>query len=105
MSRGTAKAVGDQFENANGYLYEKTEAGWEPVHKLIAEKRLGRKLKPEERAVFKDGNRRNRDPDNIVVVEKYNKQSLQAKLVRIEENIRELEAQADELRQQIASAK
>jgi len=104
MARGTAKQIGDTFKNANGYTYEKTEKGWEPLHRLIAERRLGRSLKPEERAIFKDGNRHNLDPDNIVVVEKYNRQSLQAKLTRIEEDIRELTAQAEDIRQQIAKS-
>jgi len=105
MPRGASKKIGDRFENKNGYTYEKTEQGWRPVHQLIAEQLLGRPLKPDERAVFKDGNRKNLDPTNIRVDIKYSRQSLKAKLVRIEEEIRELEAQAAELRQQIAEAR
>lgn len=105
MPRGAPRQVGDRFTNQNGYTYEKTEAdGWQPVHKLIAERKLGRRLTPEERAIFHDGNRENLSDDNIVVVQKYSKQSTKAKLVRIEEQIRELQAQAEELRAQIAES-
>jgi hypothetical protein len=104
MARGKASTLGDEFTNQNGYTYRKTIDGWRPVHQLIAEEKLGRRLKPEERAVFKDGDRHNLDPSNIEVVTKYSKQSLQAKLTRIEEQIRELNEQARELRHQIANA-
>jgi hypothetical protein len=104
MARGKASALGDRFTNQNGYTYEKTEEGWRPVHQLIAEKFLGRSLKADERAVFVDGDRHNLDPSNIRVVQKYSKQSLQAKLTRIEEQVRELEEQARELRHQIANS-
>ncbi len=102
MARGEIKKVGDRFTNKNGYTYEKTKDGWVAVHILLAEAQLGRALKLEERAIFKDGDRRNIDPSNIEVIVKYYKQSLQAKLVRVEETIRELKAQAQELRDQIA---
>lgn len=105
MPRGAPRQVGDRFTNQNGYTYEKTEAdGWQPVHKLIAERKLGRRLTPEERAIFQDNNRANLSDGNIVVVQKYSKQSAKAKLVRIEEQIRELQAQAEELRAQIAES-
>lgn len=104
MPRGKVSAIGDRFTNANGYTYEKTKSGWMPVHQLLAEQLLGRPLKPIERAIFKDGDRRNLDPTNIRVELKYHRASLKAKLVRIEEEIRELQAQAQELRDQIAKA-
>jgi len=105
VPRGALRQVGDRFTNQNGYTYEKTTArGWVAVHILIAEDQLERALKPEERATFKDGNRHNLDPSNIVVVIKYSKQSAQAKLVRIEEQIRELQAQAEEIRKEIDNA-
>jgi hypothetical protein len=104
VPRGTVRAIGDRFKNKNGYTYEKTENGWEPVHQLIAEKRLGRPLKPEERAAFKDNDRTNLADDNIIIVPKYSKQSARAKLIRTEEQIRELQEQAQELREQIAKS-
>jgi hypothetical protein len=102
VTRGEVKKIGDRFTNKNGYTYQKTDKGWEPVLHLLAEQKLGRPLKPEERPIFKDGNRHNLNLDNVEVTLKYSRQSLQAKLVRIEEQIRELQEQAQELRDQIA---
>jgi hypothetical protein len=104
MPRGTAKRPGDEFTNQNGYTYVKTaDRGWVQKALLIAEGKLGRRLTSDERAIFIDGDRRNLDPDNIKVTQKYNKQSAQAKLARLEEQIRELTAQADDLREAIAN--
>jgi hypothetical protein len=97
VSRGTSKEIGDHFTNANGYTYEKTEAGWTPLHQVIAEKKLGRPLKPEERAYYIDGNRTNHSEDNVGVKIKYPKQSPQGKLIAINAQIQDLQDQLEEL--------
>lgn len=45
--------------DCRGYAYE---------HRLVAEQKLGRKLKKEEQIHHADGNRQNNDPDNIEVM-------------------------------------
>jgi hypothetical protein len=65
--RGNASPVGATRTAPNGYHYTKTEDGWELTHKLVAEEALGRKLASNERCRFKDGDRTNLKPDNIVV--------------------------------------
>ena len=84
MARGTAAKVGDRFTNANGYTYEKTEdRSWVGVHILIAEEKLGRKLREGERASFVDGDRSNLNPDNIVVKTRSDKKSPRARLAEV----------------------
>lgn len=100
MARGATKNVGDRFTNKNGYTYEKTESGWEPVQKLIAERKLGRSLIGNERAYFKDGDRTNLDPDNIGVKVTLDKKSPQAKIVILEAQIKDLEDMLIDLREQ-----
>jgi HNH endonuclease len=45
----------------------KTEHGWRFKHHLVAEEKLGRHLRPDERVSLKDKDKDNLDPDNIVV--------------------------------------
>jgi len=111
MARGTAAKVGDRFTNANGYTYEKTEdRSWIAVHVLIAEEKLGRKLREGERASFKDGDRSNLDPDNIVVKVRLGKKSPRARLAVVNAMIQDhreqleiLEEEKKELETQIAA--
>lgn len=92
MPRGEVSKLGTVTVTANGYSYTKTERGWIPTHQLIAEKKLGRQLLPCERATFEDGDRKNLDPNNIVVVPK-NKMSKAARAAKLEAQIAELQAQ------------
>jgi hypothetical protein len=70
MSRGKHAAVGQETVNANGYTMVKTAQGWKFKHHLVAEQKLGRPLEKDERVTFKDNNRNNFDPDNILVSRK-----------------------------------
>lgn len=96
MARGQKSEVGETRTAPNGYHYTRTDAGWELTHRLIIEDRLGRKLTPEERVRFVDGDRSNRDPDNLVVYE-IREASRNRKRARIEARIEELQAQLNEL--------
>ncbi len=82
MPRGQQSPVGTVTVNANGYSQTKTEAGWVGTHTLVLEKKLGRKLAPGERAVFKDGDRGNLDPSNIELKQSTNAKSLRAKIAK-----------------------
>lgn len=71
MPRGKKSEVGETMTSQNGYSYTRTETGWRLTHHLIAEAKYGR---PINRALdlvqFKDGNRRNLNPDNIILTAK-----------------------------------
>lgn len=92
MPRGEASKLGTVTITANGYSTTKTLRGWVPTQQLIAEKALGRALRPDERVTFADGDRKNLNPDNIVVVPR-NRMSKAAKATKLEAQIAELQAQ------------
>jgi hypothetical protein len=94
--RGKPSKVGAVRWSPNGYQYTRTKHGWELTHRLIAEKTLGRKMKPTERVRFKDNNRKNLDPDNIEVYET-SKGTPHKKRARIEARIAELQAELEDL--------
>ena len=98
MTRGTKSEVGDTRVAPNGYKYTRTEEKWELTHRLVAEARLGRKLRYNERVRFKDKNRANLDPHNIQVFEAQ-EASAAKRRARIEARIDELQAQLNELEQ------
>ena len=96
MARGKASKVGDVRVSPNGYHYTRTETGWELTHRLVAERKLGRKLSPEERVRFVNGDRTDRSPDNLEVY-RIKERSKEQKRARIEARIEELQAQLEEL--------
>lgn len=100
MSRGTTKAIGDTFTNQNGYTYVKGEDGWIPIHIVLAEEKLGRRLAENERAYYIDSNRTNHAPANIGVKVVYNKKSPQARLLVVRADIQDLKDKLEDLRQQ-----
>lgn len=59
-----SKKQKDKKQNS-GKTYEKTLG--KHTHRIVAEKKLGRKLKPGEIVHHKDENKRNNDPNNIEV--------------------------------------
>ena len=72
MARGESFEVGFERIAQNGYHYIKqppgTKPAWKLRHHLIAEERLGRPINSKfETVCFKDRNRHNFDPENIVV--------------------------------------
>lgn len=73
VMRGKPSKPGDTRVSLNGYHYTRTETRWELTHRLIAEKKLGRKLTEIERVRFVDNDRSNLDPSNIEVYTKRQK--------------------------------
>jgi hypothetical protein len=87
MPRGRSAPLGTETVNANGYTQVKTEEGWIGKHNLILEKKLGRKMLPGERAIFKDNDRSNLDPDNIILSEGHKKKSIAARIAKYQAEI------------------
>ena len=105
MPRGQAAPVGAVFTNKNGYHHTKVDEdrGFVATHVLRMEERLGRRLTKGEFVKFVDGNRFNLDPDNLELRTRGDRKSPQARLAVLEAHIEELQAEADELRKQIAN--
>jgi HNH endonuclease len=103
MPRGEIAAEGATFVNQNGYHHTKTGGKWVATHILIMEKKLGRPLEKGEFVKFEDGDRKNLDPDNLVLRTRGDRKSPQARLAEVEAKIEELQAEAEELRHLIAS--
>jgi hypothetical protein len=87
---------GYEYQTANGYWYRKVDGEHVLLHHIIAAEKLGRPHdKSTERVIFKDHDRNNLDPGNIIVVpKKGGKQkrieTLLAKKAVIEEELRDL---------------
>lgn len=64
------KPVGTERVNADGYVDIKIAdpAKWRGKHLLVWEKHNGRPVPPGHVVIFGDGNRRNFDPDNLILV-------------------------------------
>lgn len=104
MPRGQKAEVGDEKVAANGYHYVRTENQWRLKHHIIAEKARGVPIDyAKERVVFKDGNRTNLSPSNIVVVEKGANRSIRAKLAVVESKIADLQAERELLLRELAN--
>lgn len=102
MPRGKEAQVGDRMVAKNGYAYQKTATrGWVLYHWLIWELANNRHVDPEvEQIRFKDGNKRNYSPDNLIAVPK-NTSSIRKKLARLTAKIADLQAEKDYLEQQL----
>ena len=102
MARGTKATVGATIVSQNGYHYTRCDTGWVPTHRLVAEQKLGRPLAENERVTFKDGDRTNLDPGNIVVSTKRTA-SIRRQIARTKARIKDLQAQVAILERQLKS--
>jgi len=75
---------------------------WRLTHHLIAEKSLGRKLRENERVSFKDKDRSNLKPGNLVISIKM-KTSAERELARLEARRDEIQARIDHLIAELGS--
>jgi hypothetical protein len=100
MPRGQESPIGTERTSPNGYLYRKTEDGWQTVHTLVMEERLGRPLREDEFVKFSDGDKGNVDPDNLILGLKGRKSLLRRAAV-VEARIAELQVTLDELNRRL----
>lgn len=100
--RGETFPVGAVRVAQNGYQYVKTKEGWRLKHHIIAEEKYERTIDTKIETVrFKDRDRTNFDPDNIVVEPKKGITGA-AKKARLQARIEELQAQLEELEEESA---
>lgn len=96
MTRGRTSEVGEERTSPNGYRYRRVEEGWELVHRLIAEQKLGRKLNDNEYATFVDGDKTNLKPSNIIVRLR-GRASIRRRIAQLNARIEEMTATRDDL--------
>lgn len=98
--RGQKAEVGATRVSANGYKYTKVKRDgkeqWILTHWLIWEKTNGRRKREDERIVFANGNKKDFRVSNIVARER-GTGSARRRIAQIEDRIRELTAERDEL--------
>src|ERR1700742_4525365 len=105
MPRGQLAEVGTRTQNRNGYWQTKTEdRGWVADHILVMEEHIERQLRPNEFVKFKSEDRDNLGLDNLELRTRGDAKSPAARLAAIESRIEELQAEAEELRAQIANS-
>ena len=92
--RGTTAKENDERISANGYTYIKAGGTWRLKHHVLAEKKLGRAIKGNERVCFIDGDKTNLKVSNIEVRPK-GTGSLRRRKAAIEARIDELKAELD----------
>jgi hypothetical protein len=98
MGRGRNAKDGETRTAPNGYHYTKVDGTWRLTHHLVAERKLGRALKDDERVYFKDKDRDNLSPDNLEVRPVKN-----GRQQRIDELRRKITIMQDELDELVSS--
>jgi hypothetical protein len=96
MVRGQPAPEGSTYIAQNGYHYTKRNGKYTATHVLVMEEKLGRKLTPNERVRFKDNDRTNFKPENLVLTVK-GKTSLLSRRARLVARRDELNAQIQEI--------
>lgn len=105
MARGALAPLGSTRVSANGYHYTKAidpatnKECWRLTHHILAEKKLGRPLREDERVHFV-GSKSNLSFDNIKIVER-GRGSLRRRKAQIEARIAELQAELDEINKEL----
>jgi hypothetical protein len=86
--------------SANGYHYTKSDGKMRLTHHIIAEEVLGRPLKADEMVRFKNGDKTDLRPENLLVIQK-NKTSVRKRLAIVESRLAEYEAERRYLLEQL----
>lgn len=106
MGRGANADIGATRISANGYEYTKVEdcgngkPGWRLSHHLVAEEKLGRPLREDERVSFHNGKRMDMRPANIKISKK-GSTSVHRRKAQLETRISELQAELDEINNEL----
>ncbi len=58
------------LQDGSQQIYDKAKGKYVPAQKLVLEKKLGRKLKPDEISHHKDHNKKNNSPSNLEVMKR-----------------------------------
>ena len=102
------REVGEVVVAQNGYSYTYIKGPDDKpkrilTHWLVAEEKYGRPKAADERVVFKDGNRRNLKPENIeyALGGGKSRRVLLRKKIGLQDRMRELQAQLDDLEAEI----
>jgi hypothetical protein len=104
MARGEVFPIGYERVAQNGYHYIKCITGWRLRHHLIAEEALGRPIDSQvEMVCFKDRDRHNFDPDNIIVEAKKG-MTKDKKIAYLKDKIAQLQGELEELEEEEVSA-
>lgn len=108
MARGQTVPVGSTRVSQNGYHYTKVEqdgkTAWRLTHHIIAERRLGRALRQDERVSFRNGKKSDLSPDNIVVSEK-GTGSIRRRKAQLEARIAELQSELDSINAELEAGR
>jgi len=110
MARGQQVDVGATRVSQNGYHYTKVavkpgtgKPGWRLTHHIVAEQKLGRPLREDERVSFK-GKKSDLRPENIIVSEK-GQGSQRRRKAQLEARIAELQAELDIINAELAGGR
>lgn len=57
----------DRFVDGQGYVKVRVDGKLVHEHRVVMEQKIGRKMQPGERVKWKDGDRTNNHPDNLVL--------------------------------------
>lgn len=108
MARGKVVDVGSTRVSQNGYHYTKVEEDgktrWKLTSHIVAEKKLGRRLREDERVTFRNGKKSDLSPDNIVVQEK-GTGSIRRRKAQLEARIAELQAELDSINAELSAGR
>jgi hypothetical protein len=103
MPRGQTSEIGEERKQQNGYWTIRTSTGWRFKHHVIAEQViLKRPLATNESVRFRDGDKDNLHPDNLLVHVKGD-HNLKKRLAIVQERIRELRAEEADILTKLAA--
>jgi len=97
MPRGKKREVGSIRIAQNGYRYIQTENGQRLLHHVLAEKKLGRALLPDERVYFADGDRTHVEVDNLDVqrAKRHTAKRLWVRIIAMEKELAYMRAELE----------
>lgn len=106
MPRGQLASVGDETINANGYLTVKIANGiWKTKAQVLMEQHIGRSLGPLEYVDMTKTDKANPKLEELTLRIRADKKSPKARLIELEEELREHQSIVEALQEQISKLK